>query len=302
MSDVQATSRSRRAVLGAALGGLTAVLARFALPESVARAAAGDELIVGRFNEGGSSTTRLAGTSMAPVLRITQRAANLDGSLSPRAIDAQATGNAIAGYFRSDSMAVYATADHGTAVRVRAPNGYGVSASSNTGIAIHTSSNLYTGLYARGGYAGVEATSQDGTGVMARVQNSQHPAVEGKGYGAGTGLYGHAPSGRGVHGVSASGTAGLFQATGGGMALAVEGPVRFMSAGVATIASATASVLVTPGVDLTDATKVLVTLQGDAGGSTVFQRVAIDPAANTFTVYLTAESLRDVPVSWFVIS
>ncbi len=56
-----------------------------------------------------------------------------------------------------------------------------------------------------------------------------------------------------------------------------------------------------PGVPVGDFSRILVTLHGDPGGSTVVQRVSKNTAAGTFTVHLTAPSTADVKFSWFVI-
>ena len=56
------------------------------------------------------------------------------------------------------------------------------------------------------------------------------------------------------------------------------------------------------GVDLTGASKVLVTLLGHPGGTTALQRVALNTTADTFTVHLTANAAADTKFAWFVIS
>ena len=58
----------------------------------------------------------------------------------------------------------------------------------------------------------------------------------------------------------------------------------------------------TPGIDLTASTAVIATLNGNAGGSVAVKRVAIDAAANTFTIHLTANSSASVSVAWMVLS
>jgi hypothetical protein len=108
-------------------------------------------------------------------------------------------------------------------------------------------------------------------------------------------VLGQSTAGQGVRGQATTGTGGYFSAS-TGTALQAEGPVRFKSS------TGTRSTTVNPGQDLTATTKILVTLQGDPGGSTVIQRVAINATANTFTIYLTANSVRAVRISWFVIA
>ena len=87
-----------------------------------------------------------------------------------------------------------------------------------------------------------------------------------------------------------------------GYALRTSGRVRLdKSAGKARIASGTSGVVVTPGLDLTSASAVVATLNGNAGGSTAVKRVAINATANTFTIYLTANAIANVNVAWIVL-
>ena len=119
---------------------------------------------------------------------------------------------------------------------------------------------------------------------------------------SGRGVYGQASSGYGVRGFASSGSAVYGEAT-TGFAIRSMGRIRLeQSAGKATIASGTSSVVVTPGIDLTTTTAVIATLNGNAGGSVAVKRVAIDTAADTFTIFLTANSTASVSVAWLVIS
>jgi hypothetical protein len=120
---------------------------------------------------------------------------------------------------------------------------------------------------------------------------------------SGRGVYGAATTGYGVRGQATTGAALYGQTSGlkSGVALRTVGKVRFdNSVGLATIASGTKSVTVTPGIDLTTTSAVVATLQGNPGGTTTVQRVAIDTAADTFTIYLTANSTASVKVAWHV--
>ena len=118
---------------------------------------------------------------------------------------------------------------------------------------------------------------------------------------AGRGVNGVATSGRGVNGYAGTGI-GVYAAAGsGGTAFHAEGRVTFKTAGLATIGSGTASKTVTPGLDLTSASKILCTLMGNAGGATTVKRVAVNTTTNAFTIYLTAAATSAVKVAWFVI-
>ena len=120
---------------------------------------------------------------------------------------------------------------------------------------------------------------------------------------AGRGVYGQATSGQGVHGYASSGTGVYASAGSGGTALEASGKVKFSgSAGLAVISSGTQSKLVTPGVDITASSKVLVTMQTGAGGTTTVHRVVRDTVNGRFTIHLTAAATQDCTVAWFVIS
>jgi hypothetical protein len=83
----------------------------------------------------------------------------------------------------------------------------------------------------------------------------------------------------------------------------VQGRASFSSSGIGTITAGTRSRLVTPvpALDLTTSSKVLVTLLGNPGGATAVQRVAVDTAANRFTVYLTANANAATRFAWLIL-
>jgi hypothetical protein len=86
-----------------------------------------------------------------------------------------------------------------------------------------------------------------------------------------------------------------------GYALYAGGRVQFKTSGVGTISAGSDNEIVDPGVPISTTTRVLVTLHGDPGGSTVLKRVARDADADTFKVVLTGQAVNACPFSWFVI-
>jgi hypothetical protein len=254
--------RSRRTVLTAALGAGLATIASAVGRPLRANAADGDAMVIGEVNDASSTTT----------LRTPE-----DG---PAALSV-------------------VTGDHeffkGTAIVADGGN---------------------RGIYAFGGLrAGVEAVSFEGPGVIARshgangvigvlgsfddvparpagvlgVGGQYDPGVAG--VGTAVGVRGEATSGTGVLGTATT-----------GWALRAFGKVKLeKSAGLATIASGTNSVTVTPGIDLTATSAVLVTLQGNAGGTTTVRRVSTNTTTNQFTIFLTANSRYTVKVAWLVL-
>jgi hypothetical protein len=280
---------------------------------------------IGNFNIGVSGFTYATGQPavLGQALGDNSGVLGFSGSGEPPGSPAK-TG--VYGYAAQDSSAV--------GVSGKSTEGTGVWGLSTSGIAVRGASSSGAGVLGySGSYVGVRgdsaATDQpaslgwstgDSTGVQGYSGTSSVPPAPAKTgvYGtatqdanargvrgdslAGRGVHGQATTGRGIHGQATTGT-GVYAIATTGTALRAEGAVRFKTSGLATIAADTRSVVVTPaGLDVTTSSKILALLQGDAGGSTTVQRVAINASANTFTIYLTANAVRAVKVSWFVIS
>lgn len=196
----------------------------------------------------------------------------------------------------------------GPGVIAESSDGDGVSASSVEGTGVYAGSTNGIGLEARGGFRGVWADSDDGIAVFGNSQTSHavygftnsntRPAIYGRGS-HNTGVMGHV--GNGVPDSPAA-TAVFALAEGAGTAFEASGPVKFSTAGLATIQAGDRSVTVTPGVAIDNTSKVLATLHGSPGGATTIQRVVRHTDTDTFTIYATANVANDCPVSWFVIS
>jgi hypothetical protein len=91
----------------------------------------------------------------------------------------------------------------------------------------------------------------------------------------------------------------------GSTALRTDGPsefngvTRFARSGVTTVPAGSSRVTVR-GVELTEASAILATLQRRASGVHL-HAVETNSAAASFTIYLTAASPRELPVAWFVL-
>jgi hypothetical protein len=120
---------------------------------------------------------------------------------------------------------------------------------------------------------------------------------------ASVGVLGKATTGTGVRAVATTGTA-LYATTASaksGTALRTVGRVRFdNSVGIATISSGRASVVVTPGIDLSASSAVVATLQANPSGTIAVQGVVVNATANTFTIYLTTSASSNLKVAWHV--
>ena len=276
--------RSRRAVLGAAVGA-TALTAMAALERPAAVLAGSDgDVVLGDANAT-LATTSISVAGEATVLTLSGEGHGLE-SLSK-------DGVAVIGV--SGAEVPYPTSiDPSTGVYGLSLDGMGVYGGSNAGIGVYGATN-------GSGVAAVMGQGNQGTGVHGFFGDYEQRNTTPDG----VGVYGSATAGGvGVSGRSDTGTALLATSADpkSGYALRAAGRVRFdNSAGVATISKGTRSVVVTPGVRLEATSAVVATLQGNAGGSTTVQRVAINTTYHRFTIYLTANSTAAVKVAWHLI-
>lgn len=276
VSDGATAKRTgRRTALTAGL--TTAAL--FAVAKAApAEAADGDTVLLGTLNSATSGTIVSADVGTGAALTVQ------NGGLFGTAIQAQ-------------SLAETGTAwgVYGSAI---APQGRGVfgeaGGQTGSGIGVRGIS------YAPSGRGSVASAPDTGTGVVGYVGDAE-PTFR-----AGVGVHGASSLGAGVRGDSDTGTAVIaftpsVSGVRTGVAIAAWGRVRLINcAGVATIAAGASSVVVTPGIDMSTASSVVATLQGNAGGSTTVKYAAVNTTANTFTVYLTAAATASVKVAWHV--
>jgi hypothetical protein len=195
------------------------------------------------------------------------------------------------------------------------------------------------GLLAPAAPAALAATiGRQSAELRAGRQTTEDAAAPGAGAGAGP-LWGTSPSGEGAGvrgngrvgiagegthaGVTGDGFVGVRGTTSlleddergvgvwaeavapGSTALHAEGPSQFNGlttfarSGVVKVPAGSANVTV-QGVELTEASAILATLQHRAGGVHL-HAVETDPAAQAFTIYLTAAPPRELPVAWFAL-
>lgn len=168
------------------------------------------------------------------------------------------------------------------------------------------------GTFSRAPHGGIGVRAiGTSTGVIGAVTGAPIPVLSGIGvFGAGPlGVAGSSPTGTGVRGIGARGVHGITKQADGvgvlaeveeaGAAFEAKGPVKFSSAGLATIVAGTNSVTLSPGPYLTiDAnSKILATLQSPGG---VLLNVIRNPNS-TFAINLTGNATADVIVAWFLI-
>jgi hypothetical protein len=293
------TPRTRRALLAAALGataGATAAALGHPLP---ARAANGQPVLIGMSN---------TATDVTTITNDAFYATALAGVGAGIGIWGRSEGFAGVRGSSTNSMGVWGTSSSSYGVAAESTSYYGVISDSHAtdrAAILGRSFGNATGVHGVSGSGGVGfPTASVKAGVFGEAtQDSSARGVHGKST-AGRGVYGQATSGQGVRGYATTGTAvyGTSADPMKGYALRAAGRVRFDNcAGIATIAAGTKTKKVTPGVDLVSTSAVVATLQGSAGGTTTVHRCVVDAAANTFTIYLTANATAEVKVGWVVI-
>ena len=337
MTPETTSPSSRRAVLMGAVGGALGLIAGSLGRPAPAKADDGDPILAGSLtnatartwlNVTGNDSALLVQNSVGGALRVVSTGAgegvSVEANTGNGISGMSETGMGVAGISFGSEAGVSGTSISGVGVRA---NGQGADP------AVDAFSNGGPGVFAASGGDGVAASVGRGnsasTGVLGYSGTGNLPAAKAKtgvfgqatqdassrgvwGYSpAGHGVRGEATTGRGVHGQATTGLGVRGFATSGvglsgesstGYALRTLGRVRLdQSAGQATIASGTSSVVVTPGIDLTATSAVVATLNGDAGGSTAVKRVAINATANTFTIYLTANATATVKLAWIVL-
>lgn len=312
--------RTRRALLAGGIGGLAAVVASaIGRPLPASAGTDGDVVL-------GASNTASAMTSIASSASITILRGQYTGMNENAIALAGIGGTGYGVYGESDSVrGVWGASTSGTGVVGECGSGFGVIArsdkaaglfatsySTNWSAAAGWSRSDRTGVFGYSGASSIPASPAK-TGVYGyAAQDANARGVHGQttaGYGlngvatTGQGVHGEATTGYGVRGYATTGTA-LYAATSGakvGTALRTVGKVRFdKSVGSATILAGTSSIVVTPGIDLTSTSIVTATLMGSAGGTTTVHRVSVNATADTFTIYLTANSTVNVKVGWHV--
>jgi hypothetical protein len=118
---------------------------------------------------------------------------------------------------------------------------------------------------------------------------------------SGTALHGQATTGYGVVGRVSSGVALNGSATNAaGFALKTSGRLSLAKAsGVATILATKDSVLVTPGLDVTASSFVLLTPKADLGTRRLWYTT--DPTNNRFTIKLSSAVTTDTRIGWLLL-
>jgi hypothetical protein len=176
------------------------------------------------------------------------------------------------------------------------------------------SSSFASGLYvtatsASGGYgiAGVTNATGGGWAAIRGDANGGGNTYGVQGIAAGTtgetdGVRGTtaSPAGNGVHGSSATGTGVLAESNSGtATALRVAGRAKFSTSGVATISAGTTSKTVTPNVNVTSGSFVLLTPKTNIGSRALW--FTTNPSGDTFRVHMSSTRSTGTRVAWLLL-
>ncbi|HEX6128817.1 MAG TPA: hypothetical protein VF071_07350 [Candidatus Limnocylindria bacterium] len=302
-SSIESKSKSRRALLAGALGGLGAWAASAVGRASPVRAENEYIQVGGEYTTATSQTRIRNETNTEDVFRA----------------ESSTSGTALGG-----------TSNSGIAVFGWSTSYYGVFGHSASHVAVHGQTNTGVGVNGFSGYGkGVYGSSSAGLGVGGFTTATNQPAVMAEAHGnstgvlgysgtkptpaakAKTGVYGHATqdigsrgvwgrsnAGQGVRGQATSGV-GLFGTATNGFALRTAGRTKLSTSGVATIAAGSTSKTVTPGVDVTSGSFVLLTPKANIGSRALW--FTTNASANTFTIRLSSSRSSGTKVAWLLL-
>lgn len=321
---------SRRAVLAAAAGGVGAWLASALGRAAPVAAADGDVVHVGD-NLTGSETTQLTVTTSGFSALWGNASATTGPGVGVRGDTASAASGAagvlgigpVVGVLGNGGGRGVRGVGNGIGVQGESPGGLGVSGVSTSGKGVEgvsAGSTGVAGLSTTGD--GVDGRSRDGIGVVGRQWN-HGTGVAGFSLGSQssllsarpkTGVYGEAvqdAASRGVWGASSSGQGVRGEATIGvgvsgnaadpaGYAFRGSGRVRFDKvSGVATIPAGSTSVTVTPGVDVTGDSFVLLTAKSNIGSRSLY--FSTDTTNNRITIRMSSSRTSSTSIAWLLL-
>lgn len=137
---------------------------------------------------------------------------------------------------------------------------------------------------------GVFNTAQSTT-TVAINSNTSNDAFVGAANNSGTGLWGSSPAGSGVKATTTS-----------GYALTTVGRLSIGTSGTATIPAGMTSIVVSPSVDVTASSFVLLTPQANIGSRTLWYVInATNIANNTITIRMSSSRSASTKIAWLLL-
>jgi hypothetical protein len=280
----ESKSPSRRALLAGALGGV-GVLAASAIGRVSPARAEGETIVVGGEYDTATSLTRI------------RNQAN-----SANVFQAESAGSGIAVH-GSSSMFI--------GVRGSSSSHIGVAGSSGSSIGVHGSSSSHIGVQAQSNStdkpAAASQSNGNSTGLLGHSGTGLLPAAKAKTgvYGEATqdnasrGVWGHSTAGQGVRGQATSGV-GLFGTASSGFALRANGRIKADKvSGVATIPAGSTGVAISPGVNVTSGSFVLLTPKANIGSRALW--FTTNTTNNTITIRMSSSRSSGTKVAWLLL-
>jgi hypothetical protein len=285
-------TRSRRSLLAGALGGLGAWAASAVGRASPVHATNGDPLIAG------ATTTATATTS----LHNTADFVTAFRVQSPsRAIEGLSTsGYGVSGE-SSSSRGLNGVSTSGSGVVAVSTSGFGLDASSSTSFGVRARSTDYSAIYAfndAGDQAAISAHARgNSTGVIG-ASGSLPSAARAK-----TGVFGYAnqdSGSKGVWGFSRRGVGIFGEAHENGIAIRAKGRIKADKvSGLATIPAGSTSVTVSPGVNVTSGSFVLLTPKANIGSRGLW--FTTNANADSFAIRMSSSRSSNTKVAWLLL-
>jgi len=276
-------SNSRRALLAGAIGGIGAVAAGAIAKVSPVRAE-GETMVVG--GEYTTATSQTALTNMANASTVL-RAENTGAGTG--IYGGSSSGYGVWG--SSDSLAaVYGTGVSGTGVYATSSTGYGIRGLSGA-------ASLPAVLaQATGGSTGLLATS--GTKPAARAKTGVFGYADQDAMSRG--VIGRSPAGQGLRGETVTGVGVYGKANKNGLAVRAYGRIKADKvSGVTTIPAGSTVVTVSPGVNVTSGSFVLLTPKANIGSRGLW--FTTNASADTFRIRMSSTRSANTKVAWLLL-
>jgi hypothetical protein len=294
------TRSSRRAILAAAAGAAAATVVTAARPLSV-RGAGNDGAIIhigDTYADAQAQTTLGNKANNGIVLWV---ASNSDSGFGggTAVVGFSHHGIGLNGQSNNTGTGVKGQSSSGFGVNGESTSSYGVYGHSFSGYGVVGNSGQKTAMYGYSAASGEPATvGQSGgnnTGVLG-FSGADLPVAKAK-----TGVYGYAAQdggSKGVWGASSNGV-GLYGQATSGFALRTSGRLKADKvSGVASIGAGKTSVIVTPGVNVTTGSFVLLTPKVSLGGRDLW--FTTDATHNRLTIHISSSRSSVTKVAWLL--
>ncbi|HEX6209889.1 MAG TPA: hypothetical protein VF136_03870 [Methylomirabilota bacterium] len=289
--------RSRRAVLAGALAAVGATAARaVALPGRVLGAGNDGQniTVAGFFPDARGQTTLANSANNERVLWVASNADLGNGhgvavtGFSANSVGVEGWSNSGQGvYGHSQTVGVLGQGNN-VGVAGSSTSGHGISGTSQTGYGVRGFSHEIGVFGESSSYVGVKGKANDVSAVAVYGESTDGGAV-----------LGYTVTGTAVTALSTSGTAIVASAP-AAVAVASSGRLQFGKvSGVASIPAGSKSVTVTPGVNVTSGSFVLLTPKANIGSRALW--FTTSASADTFTIRLSSPRSKNTKVAWLLL-